>query len=388
MKHNLGKVSHILIFLFISFVLLQAEDFNYSFHIDKKKPYVKEAIVLTLDINQTNPNVVLLFNFDLVKDGNYTFQRLDSKETDQHPQIGLHHAKIRYTYLVYPLHSGKVNLRFKLIKKVTTDESVAYSFSGDRDNIKTLITTDTSIILPALSLDVKPLPISTQIVGDFTLDFHYKKYQAEAYEPLPLQVTLKGTGYPPILDNILPNDVNFTLFTEKAKVLTQASIQGTQSTINYTMALSHNKNFTLPAIAINAFNPLSEKSYTLHIPSQDFTIREINKTMIVDKMDIPPPLQEDWSWLKTWFLYLSIFVSGYTTAKVLPWQKKYKHKEKAIHPLIEKIKLSKNEKDLLQILMSTNSQRFTPCIQLLENSLYANGKINLRKVKEEALNLV
>jgi len=387
MKHNLGKTSRIVIFLLMGFTLLHAEDFNYSLHVDKKNPYVKEAIVLTLDINQTNPNVVLLFNFDLLKNDNYTFRRLDSKETDQHPKLGLHHAKIRYTYLVYPLHSGKVDLQFKLLKKVTTDESVAYSFSGDRDNIKTLITTNTSIILPALSLHVKSVPVGTQIVGDFTLDFHYKKYQAEAYEPLPLQVTLKGSGYPPILNNILPKDVNFTLFTEKAKVHTHASIQGTQSTVTYAMALSHNKDFTLQPIVIKAFNPLSEKEYTLHIPSQDFQITEINKTMLVDKMDIPPPLQEDCHWLKTLFSYLIVFISGYITAQVLAWQKKPK-KDEITHPLIEKIKLSKNEKELLQVLMADNSQRFSSCIKLLESSLYANGKINLRKVKEEALNLV
>jgi hypothetical protein len=197
MKHNLGKI----VLLFLGFTFIFANDFNYKITVDKTNPYIKEAVILTVDINQTNHNIVLLFDFDLLKNNSYSFQRIDIKEIDAY-----HAAQIQYTYLIYPLKEGDINIDFHLTQKATTDESVAYSFSGDRDNVKGLVTVNTKIDLAPLTLKVKPLPKNTQIVGDFSLDYKIKTLHAQAFEPIPLQVTLKGIGYPPLLENLLPSE--------------------------------------------------------------------------------------------------------------------------------------------------------------------------------------
>jgi len=146
-KNNLGKL---LSFFLLGFFMLHAEDFSYTFKVDKQNPYVKEAVILTLDLDQTSHDKVLLFNFKIKKSDAYHFQRLDIKETDTG-----HHAQVHYEYLIYPLKSGKVNITFELLKKVTTEDSVAYSFSGDRDNVKGLVTVDTMVPLPPLHLKSK-----------------------------------------------------------------------------------------------------------------------------------------------------------------------------------------------------------------------------------------
>lgn len=374
MKHSLGKMV-----LLFCFSFLQAEDFSYSFHIDKPNPYVKEAVILTLDLNQTNPNLVLLFNFNLVKSDNYSFQRLNSSETDAYHQKGLHHTQLQFTYLLYPLREGKIDIHFELLKKVTSDDSVAYSFSGDRDNTKTLTTTNANIALPPLYLNVKPLPKGTQIVGDFSLDFHLKKHQAESHEPLPFQITLEGLGYPPVLESIFPKDVNFTYFKEKPLIHSVASTQGLHSTVGYSMALSHSQSFSLPSITVNAFNPQNQKAYTLIVPAQHFNIKEVSSKNLVDKIDSPKVLQENWSWLEDLFLYLVIFIAGYLTALSWKWHKKTKYKER--NPLKEKIENCKDTKALLQVLMAHDSHHFSSCITKLENSLYGNGKIKAGNIK-------
>jgi len=373
-KHNLGKV----LLLCLSFTLMQASDFDYTVHPDKLTPYVKEAVILTVDVNQTNHDIVLLFDFDLKKSKNYTFQRIDIKEIDAY-----HAAQIQYTYLIYPLKSGIVNLDFHLIQKATTDESVAYSFSGDRDNVKTLVTTDTKITLPPLTLNVKALPKGTQIVGTFDLDYNVKTREAKAYEPLPLQVTLKGIGYPPLLENILPIKSAFTQFTESPLVTSLASYQGTHVTVVYPMALSHDKSFTLKPIVINAFNPETEKSYTLTVPEQSFNISKVDKTSLLDKVDTPAPFKVDWSWLQTLFGYLMVFVAGYLSALSWKWTKKQKYQE--AHPFIEKIEGAKTAKALLQVLMAKDSKLFTSCIEKLEAGIYGDASINLKHIKKEAL---
>ena len=378
MKHNLGK----LLFLFIGVIYLNASDFDYSIHADKHIPYVKEAVILTVDVNQTNHDIVLLFDFDLVKSEYYTFQRIDSKEVDAY-----HDVQIQYTYLIYPLKEGTVNIHFQLIQKATTDESVAYSFSGDRDNVKGLVTKDTDISLPPLTLQVKPLPLGTQIVGDFDLNFKIKTLEAKAHEPLPLQVTLKGLGYPPLLQNLLPHDSNFTRFSENPIVTSLATDKGTQSTVVYPMALSHDKSFTLSPIVIKAFNPTLEKSYSLTVPKQHFNIVEVDRSTLIDKVDSPKPFNVDWSWVQTLFGYLVVFAAGYLSALSWKWTKRHHQKQnhKEHHPFIEKIENAKNEKELLQILMSKESKDFTSCIEKLEASIYGDTPIKLKHIKKEAL---
>ena len=378
MKNNLGNVSLWLILLLMSTVMLHAEDFSYAFKLDKQTPYVKEPVILTLDLNQTNHDVVMLFNFSIQKSEDYTFQRIDIQETDSY-----HNAKVRYFYLLYPLKAGDINVSFDLKQMTTTDESVAFSFSGDRDHVEGIVTTDTKVDLPPLHLKVKPLPEGTTLVGDFTLTHTIRKQKAKAHEPLPIQVSIKGSGYPPLIDRLLPKEGGFTLFTEKPIVKSFVTLKGTQSSVTYPMALSHTQSFTLPPIAIQAFDPKNEKSYTLEIPAQEFEIQEADRQTLIDTVDTPEALKEDWSWLSTLLSYLVVFAAGYLTALSWRWKKKQTLKEH--HPLIQKIESCKDEKALLQLLMATGDKRFTPLIETLENALYGNGKINFKQIKQDAL---
>jgi len=375
-KHNLGKM--IRLFIALSFILLNAEDFTYDFHLNKRNPYLKESVILTLDLKQSNHDIVLLFNFDLQKSEDYFFQRLDTKETDTH-----HNTQIHYVYLIYPLKSGEINITFDLIKKITTDDSVAYSFSGDRDNVKGLVTINTKITLPPLPLKVKKLPENTALVGDFKLIHKFKTDQAEAYEPIPFEVKIEGSGYPPLLDNILPKDVKFTVFKENPIVNSMHSTQGTKSSVIYPMALSNNRSFNLVQIDIKAFNPKTMKSYTLTVPKQHFNISKANVNTLVDKTDNPKPLESDWSWLTSLFSYLVIFAAGYLTAISVKWKKKILPQRD--DPFKVKIESCKDERSLLQILMSADSKKFEKNIEILENGLYGNGKINFKRVKQEIL---
>lgn len=380
----------ITIFLLAGFLLLRAEDFSYAFHVDKTEPYVKETVILTLELWQTNPNKVLMFDFDLLASKNYTFQRLDAQETDNHPNKRLHAAKVKYVYLLHALSSGKVDLHFKLLKKATSDASIAYSFSGDRDNVKTLITNDTPISLPPLSLQVKTLPQGTQIVGDFSLEYYLKKHKAKAHEPLSFQVTIKGLGYPPLLD-LIPKDVNFTVFTDKPLLKSKASIQGIYSTVHHPMALSNDNNFTLPSIELKAFNPKTQKPYILSVPQQKFDITAVSKNDLLDKTNSPNVLKHDWLWPSHMLTYLFVFIAGILTALSWKWTKKIP-KDKN-NPLINKVKNAKDAKALLQVLLANDSHHFSKNIEILENCLYADAKIKingkrLNKIKQEVMDIL
>lgn len=382
MKHALGKTSFIWGILLLFIISdLDARDFAYTLKVDNPHPYVKEAVILSLEINQSNPDVVLLIDFDLLKSDDYTFAQVKIKETDDY-----HAKKITYSYLVYPLREGDVALNFKLTQKVTTDDSVAYSFSGDRDNVKGLVTQDSIIALNPVNLSVKSLEKDTVLVGDFHLNYRFDKHQAKAHEPLPFHFTIKGEGYPPLLKNILPKDINFTHFKEKPRVHSNVDLEGTHNTITYAMALAHHQNFHLPPLSFKAFNPKTQKYYTLRIPLQKFEIEAMDKDSLSHQKNNPPLLQKDWSWVEHFLKYLLVFVAGFFSALLLKYTKRTKQKKP--HGLKTKIENCLDNKALLQLLLAHPDDEFVATIEKLEKVLYGNAKIPLHRLKKEALETI
>jgi len=369
MKLNLGSLLFILFSLF-----LNAEDFNHTIEVDNTNPYLKEAVLLKVNLKQTNSDVVLIFNFDLEKSENYTFKRVGLKENEKY-----HNTQMGYTYLIYPLTTGKIQLKFNLKKRVTTDDSIAYSFSGDRDNVKGLVTTDTQIGLKPLTLNVQSLPKGTELIGDFKLNYTIKTHQASSYEPLPFEITLTGTGYPPLLQNILNSEQNITIFKEKPQQLSTHMKKGTKNRIIYPLALSHYQSFSLKKTTIKAFNPKTQKSYELTIPTQKFEIKKVETKTLVDKIDSPKAVEVNFDWLISLFSYIVVFGAGYLSAISFKWSKKVIKKE---NPLVEKIKSAKDEKELLTILMANDSQKFSKEIIELEKSIYGGIECDFRGIKK------
>jgi len=374
-KHSLGKL---LLFLLLTYSASYAEDFVYDFHTNTSTPYVKESVLLSVDIDQTNPDIVLFFQFQVAKSDAYEVEQVNSSQ-----DLSLYHSKIHYRYLLHPLRSGDLNVSFNLVKRVTNAEKVAYSFSGDRDDFKKLETINSTIDIPPIELHVKPLPKKDEIVGDFNLSYEIKRTQAEAYEPLPLRIILQGRGYPPIIDNIIPKNETYTLFSQDPVVEKQLSPQGIHYKVTYTLALSAIKSFDLPVIRLDAFNPKTETSYVLSIPSTHFDIKQPNSDVLVDTINHPSALKANFSWVRTLLTYLLIFIAGYLSALSWSWGKK--KKETSQHPLVAKITHAKDDKALLQVLISVQNNTFASTVKKIETNLYGNTSYPLKKLKQDAL---
>jgi len=377
-KHSLGK--HLYSFaalLLLTTALLSAEDFTAHIEADNHTPYVKEAVLLSVDFNQTNPEPVLLFQFKVLPSKAYRIHQIYARHDDT-----LHHTHHHNLYEIYPLRAGDINITFSLVKRVTNDEKVRYFASGDRDDFKKLDTTDYPVSLPPVQLHVKPLPKGTQLVGDFKLHYTLKQKKADAYEPIPLKVTITGDGYPPILPHIIKPSKAFTLFSEKPVTHIRHSQKGTHSRVIYPMAISSAHAFTLPKTVLQAFNPKTAHSYRLTIPSETITINPVDKTTLVDNIDNPKPLTLSWAWLYTLLGYLSAFLAGFATAWLIKQRRKKAHTQS--HPLKAKIDACTDEKSLLALLMAQGDKRFESIIGKLEASLYGNRKLTLKSLKQEA----
>ena len=382
MKKNHGSPMRQFILLIVIAAACFAGDFSYTFTLSTRTPYVKEAVIMKLDLVQTDHSKVLLFKFSPKKSDDYEFYRLGMKEEDAY-----HAAKIHYTYLIYPKKPGKIKIDFDLIEMVTTDEKVAYSFSGDRDNIRGLNKTDIPIDLPPLELRVKALPEGTDLVGDFTLHYSIKKKHAQSFEPLPVTITIEGEGYPPVLSRIIPESKHYTIFSEKPIVQSSKSEKGNKSRVVYSFALSAREDFDLPEIILKAFNPQTRHSYELKIPRQHFRITRPKPEELVDKVDAPRPLQSDWSWLGTLLGYLIAFGAGFLTAKSLKW-KRSKGTDNDTPAIESDIEAIDDPKTLLALLAATDSKRFQKQIEALEKKIYGKKGRSLKQIKQDIYHII
>lgn len=375
MKNSPGRI--ILFFLF-AFLLLHGENFVYDFHISRQNPYEKEPLLLSIDLNQTNEDVVLFFHFSIKKNDAFLVEQIDSTQDNT-----LHHARIHYRYILYPLRTGDINITFDLVERVTDEEKVAYSFSGDRDDFKKLETKDRKVDVPPIPLHVRALPKNIQLVGNFKLSYEIKKHQVQSHEPIAMKVIIEGEGYPPVLERLYLEDGGFTLFTQKPLVQKMLLKDHLKYRVTYVMALSHDKSFDLPKLRLHAFDPVSKKAYELTIPKQHFEVIPVEAKELLDRTDNPKPLHVDFSWVGSLLGCLVVFFAGYMTAISLKWKRRVTAAER--DPLTEKVEACKDKKELMQLLMATDSKRFEETIERLERSLYRKEKKNFKQIKEEVL---
>ena len=357
--------------------VVMAEDFVYQITPSKTDPYCKEPILLRIDLNQTNPAVVLLFHFKVNESADYRVRPLSAQHNDT-----LHHTQLSNLYELYPLKTGEINVTFTLVKRVTNDAKVRYFSSGDRDDFKKLETEDTPIDLPPLKLQVRPLPPGTQLVGDYTLSYSLKTQSAEAFAPIPLEITLKGRGYPPEITQLFPKSDRYRLFAQKPQITHYSTPNGTQIKAVYLYAVSAKEDFDLPEVRIGAFDPFRQRTYTLTLPSHHFTIQSVDREQLVDTHDTPPPLQWDLSWVWHLLGYLSAFVAGGMSA--LLWQRRratVPSSEPTSDPLQQKIQACEDPRALLQLLLANPTPAYRDAIGALEAHLYRGRSLNLKRLK-------
>ena len=365
------------IFLSLIFIvnILYANDVEYSFSISNDKPYEKEAIFLEVNLTQVDHSNVMLFKFSLKASMDYEFHQVGFKEHEKY-----HDLRHEHLYLIYPKKSGKISLEFKMIKSLTDDDKVAYSISGDRDNVKSLQKEDVDVALKALDLEVKPLPLGVDLVGDFSLVHTLDRQETESYDPVNLRVELKGRGFLSSFKLLEENDA-YRLFTQSPKAKNFHTQGGTNSSLIWDYAISAKESFSLPKVSIKAFNPDTEKVYDLGFSSYAVKVNKVDVASLLDSEDYPARSKGiDWDFLSWFFSYLIVFIAGLLMPRDL-----FKHKkvlERSSEDILRhKIKEAKTHKGLLQVLLVENSDDFKYAIKDLESVVYNAQNISLAEIK-------
>jgi len=366
-----------LLFVFFA-TLLSANDIAMNMHLSKTKVYQGEAVVLDVNISQIDHTKVMLFRFSPKKSPKYQFYQVDFREDNRRGNL-----KHRYKYLIYPTSSGSVDIEFDTVQSITDEGKIAYAISGDRDNVKALKTQDIIHKVTPLRLEVAPIPKGVKFVGDYRLEYKIDQTTLNAFEPIHISISIKGSGLPLEAFDAIGESPNYKRFKQKPLVANHHLHNATQSSIEWRYALSAQKSFRLEAIELQAFDPKTQKSYTLTTPQTQFTIHQAKHEQLIDKVDYPPKAQPfDWGWLLLTFGYIGVFVAGFLTPRDIL---KRLQKEVTMPSKLEfEIVQTQTPKELQALLLAQNDRRFDSLIKQISQSQTSS----LKELQKRALKAI
>ncbi len=361
---------------------LLASDYRYSLHISKHSLYLKEPLLVSFDINQTDPSKVMFFDFSPRAGDAFFVQRLD-KRVDE----GYHARKERYLYLIYPLKSGEVTLDFDLLVRRGNDDLLTTAFTGGRYNVKAVETEDRHEEIPPQKIEVKALPVKADIVGTFTLERRIEKRKVHPFEPLYIDIEVRGTGYAPDIVNRswLPKIEGVKLFADKPKVELRYTKRGIETKALFTYAVISQKDYLVPAIHLQAFDTGKGEPYTIEEPAVKIRVEPIESGSLTDLKTLPPPAKSPVEGLKNLLFSLFIFAAGWISALLAARLRGAFGKKGEKDEWKKMVKSTKDARSLLKLLVLKDAKRYEPWIERLEYALYKEEKIDLKAIKQEVL---
>ncbi len=376
MKNTLGKI-YLLVFLEI----LSFADTNlatYSLTTNKESVVVKEAVEVTFQATQKNHSNVMFFFLEPKKSDDYKIELMNKTEED----LSYHNKRTTFTYLLFPLRSGNIKVDFDFTIKVASDEAVAQVYRGSRDNVKWIDTIDTKVKLKPIILHTEDIKNNTQLVGDFTIISKLKNDQIKAYESLHVTYYLKGTGYDKTDIDLIDKIDGISIFKDVTEHYNKATKDGYLLHKEFNYALVGDKNFSIKAKQIHCYSAKQKQYYTIQLEPYNIKVDSTSSETLIDKQEYPTDTY-DFEGIIKFFVYISIFISGFITAKIMPRQLRLVYKKEKF----DDIKKSKTPKELLLILINNYAKHnLEKSYCDLENLLYKEShEKSFKSIKKEIL---
>ena len=378
MKKNLGRLFLLLLLPFLAFA--QSELATHTLKVSKQSAYVKEAVEITFTAVQKDHENVMFFFFEPHKSDDYEITLLN-KATKK---IGYHNYTTTFTYLLFPLKAGKINVDFDYTIKTASDKAVAQVYIGSRDNVKWIETDDTIMPRQSVLLNIKALPEDIELVGDFKIKSVLKSSTIDQFSTVQVVYTLNGVGYVDKDLSPLRKVENVTVFEDTHDEAFKITKNGQVLEREYLYALSGDDDFVIPAVKIKAYSPRTKKFYTLSVDAYPISVKKLDPSTLLDDKESPTSDTFDLTWLVNVIIGLIIFVSGFITAKLsenisLGWLQREKK--------FQDIKAAADAKSLLFVMIRTyKTSAMQPYIDRLEAIAYAKeNKSSFKQIKKEIL---
>ena len=340
-KTILGKI----VFLAIIQTFLIASDFSLHLKLSKDRVYVSQPIIATLTFQTKDPNAVLEQNINDFTQKNFWVKDLNSSAT--YIKNGL--TCRDYRYLIFPEQPG-----ITLIKK--------QSISIATRQAKTNFVIWNKVLSNTTSLNVMPLPKGIYLQGSYQIAVHVNKEKIKADQAINLTIKVHGTGN---IDDVKAFHLDLphaTVYDLSPKITSSYRHSKYSGTFVQKFTIISDKDFTIPSFTLKYFDPISGAT----------------KSIATKKIDIKVEAPKN----EPWFMKYIFAVAGLLIGLFLPLGVKILKKRERVSPLSQKIKASKSDKELYEILLAyTQDKQIEDIIKQLETNIYFKGKNKINKKK-------
>ncbi len=379
MKSTLGKAC-ILLLLYIN-VFSSSTLATYSLTANKTNIYEKEAVKISFVTHQTQHDNIMFFFLEPKKSKKYDIALLQKTAKD----IAYHDKQTTFTFLLFPLVDGEIEVDFDFTIKVASDDAVVETYTGGRNNVQWIQTKDTKVKIKPIKLNVKRLEKNVDLVGDFKLVAKIEKKAINEYESLNATYSLQGLGFDKINIEPISKIEDVSMFSDVTKFYNKKTEYGYQIKREFHYALISDKNFTIEKKKFKCYSPSSNTYYTIETNEYNISVSKLDKTELLDTTNHPQEV-DNFVRVKDFFIYIFVFSIGFISAKIVPTTF-YTFK---INSEFSDINNCKTPKELLHALANHHSKiDFKGHLDRLEAIVYAHADSkDFKAIKKEILKIM
>ncbi len=348
--------------------------FALTMEVDKKEAYIGEAINVEFVFKFHRDTKLAEASFEAPAFNNFWAKPMQKQPATIEGEYQIHRIK----YLLFAQKEGSIEIQPGRMDVGVMQKRTRNMLSFERVKWKTIYSN-------SIKIDAKPLPKGVSIFGNFTFSAEVDKNKTKTNEPVNLTVTIKGVGNIDDIDEFKLDIKDAIVYGDKPlkKIYTNNKEELGEFTQKF--AIVSDRNFTIEALEFTFFDKESEK--VIKLKSKRFQI-EVEDS-IIKTQTAKLEKQKETSVVKTEIIYdsasktmltlftLGGFLLGVLTHFFLTREQKKSEKTKDDTPFEKKIKKSKNDKELLTLLLpyTDRSKKMQTMINKLEENIY-EGKHN------------
>ena len=300
-----------------------------------------------------------------------------------------------YSYLIFPQKPGD----FK-IKPVEADVGALKrrDSGGNFFNDPFFDAFDQTIqwkkyISNKLFIHVKPLPNNLEVYGSFDIKASADKTETKANKPVNLTIKIYGNGNVDDIKKFNLDIDNVVVYSDEPKV--KAGMNGGVygGVFTQKVALIADSDFTIPALKFTYYDKNLKKVVTKETKPIEIKVKGGVKSEVTPKLatntnskiqsmpKVAQVIQKNEMSSEKAYLFLFIgFLFG-ILASIGYFKFRNRTKVKKETPIINKIKKSKNDKELFEVLLpyGKRDEYIKNILEILEENIYGNHKAKIDK---------
>jgi hypothetical protein len=187
-----------------------------------------------------------------------------------------------FRYMITPTIEGSSTIapiRAKVAERTETRDSFFGTFF---DKPKW-----SQIVSNGVDLSIKPLPHSSDLVGDFNISTEIDTQNIKPNKPINLTINISGEGSLEDFDNISYDIDGVTIYSDDATISSQVIDSKIVSKYSKKFVFIGDSNFTIPSKSISSFNYKTNKSKELTIDSYDIVVKGKSRAVVVQSATPP-----------------------------------------------------------------------------------------------------